>query len=314
MSAIRSRSPTTKSRSGMSILAEGSRLIVESPALRIIHVSDIHFWRYTFNPFLLMSKRLAGMASLMLGRARRFRLERAPELVERVLSLNPDHILITGDLTTTALPSEFNAARSALSEWLVDPSRVTVLPGNHDRYTIRAHRSRRFESYFGEYSPGGIFPWLRMVDSETAILGLDPTRAAVMASGRLPRAQLHSAKEILANAGPISRVLVACHYPVAVPAEYRRQIAGKPLVNAIELANWLRTIGPHLYCCGHIHAPWAFQPASIPNQLCLNAGAPFMLDRLGPSPTGLPGNPGSMEPTWPPSTITHVAGRVRRGA
>ena len=270
----------------MSILAEGSRLIVESPALRIIHVSDIHFWRYTFNPFLLMSKRLAGMASLMLGRARRFRLERAPELVERVLSLNPDHILITGDLTTTSLHSEFRAARSVLSKWLVDPSRVTVLPGNHDRYTIRAHRSRRFERYFGEYSPGGIYPWLRMLDSETAILGLDPTRAALLASGRLPRAQLLSAKEILASAGPISRVLVACHYPAVVPAEYRRQYAGKPLVNAIELANWLRTIGPHLYCCGHIHAAWAFYPESIPHQLCLNAGAPFMRDRSGHRPPG----------------------------
>ncbi len=107
-----------------------------------------------------------------------------------------------------------------------------------------------------------------------------------MASGRLPRAQLHSAKEILASAGPISRVLVACHYPAVVPAEYRRQYAGKPLINAIELANWLRTIGPHLYCCGHIHAAWAFYPESIPHQLCLNAGAPLMRDRSGHRPPG----------------------------
>jgi 3',5'-cyclic AMP phosphodiesterase CpdA len=249
--------------------------------LRIIHVSDIHFWQYTFNPLRLMSKRLAGTVSLLLGRARRFRLERCAELVARVSSLNADHILITGDLTTTALPAEFDAARLALSTWLVDPAGVTMIPGNHDRYTIRAHRSRRFEHYFGEFSPGGDYPWLRMIDSETAILALDPTRAAIAAAGWLPRAQLVRAKEILASAAPIRRLLVACHYPVAVPPEYRRQYAGKPLLNARDLADWLRTVGPHIYCCGHVHAAWAFRPAGIPAQLCLNSGAPLMLDRSG---------------------------------
>ena len=45
-----------------------------------------------------------------------------PTLVERVDSLEPDHILITGDLTTTALPAEFRAARAALADWLDDPA------------------------------------------------------------------------------------------------------------------------------------------------------------------------------------------------
>ncbi|MBV8126334.1 MAG: hypothetical protein JO114_01565 [Planctomycetaceae bacterium] len=69
-----------------------------------------HFWRYALNPLQLFSKRLLGMASLVVRRARKFRLERVEEVVERVLSLHPDHILITGDLTTTALPTEFRAA------------------------------------------------------------------------------------------------------------------------------------------------------------------------------------------------------------
>ena len=29
--------------------------------MRIVHLSDIHFWQYAFNPLRLMSKRLAGM-------------------------------------------------------------------------------------------------------------------------------------------------------------------------------------------------------------------------------------------------------------
>src|SRR5271166_3623851 len=120
---------------------------LDARPIRLIHVSDIHFWQYALNPLQLFSKRLLGMASLLVRRARRFRLERVQQVVEQVLSLEPDHILITGDLTTTALPAEFRAARRALSRWLDEPGKVTIVPGNHDRYTVRAHRDRRFEQF-----------------------------------------------------------------------------------------------------------------------------------------------------------------------
>ena len=44
--------------------------------MRIVHLSDIHIWRYVFNPLRLFSKRALGIVELMAGRARRFRLER----------------------------------------------------------------------------------------------------------------------------------------------------------------------------------------------------------------------------------------------
>ena len=208
-----------------------------------------------------------------LGCARRFRLERVPELVDRVRSLNPDHILITGDLTTTALPAEFHAAKAALAGWLHDPVRVTVIPGNHDRYTMRAHRSRRFEHYFGEFTGGRSFPWLRTLSENTAILGLGPNAVGHLARGRMPEGELAHAQRTLDDAPAITRLLVACHYPVVAPAEYHDEFARKPLINAQTVGSWLGTIGPHLYCCGHVHAAWAYRPEGIPDQLCLNAGA-----------------------------------------
>jgi 3',5'-cyclic AMP phosphodiesterase CpdA len=257
--------------------------------VRIIHVSDIHFWQYEFNPLRLLSKRLFGMATLLAGRAQRFRLEGVPRLVERVRRLDPDHILITGDLTTTALPEEFRAARAALADWLEDPDRVTIVPGNHDRYTLWAHRSRRFERYFGAFAPRAAFPWLRWLDPATAILGLDPTRAGVSARGILPRSQLIEAQQILAvarAAESLRRLVIACHYPVAVPHDFQRELSRKPLINAAELAQWLQTIGPHLYCCGHIHAAWAFRPRELPGQLALNPGAPLLWGHAGRNPPG----------------------------
>ena len=78
--------------------------------MRIIHLSDIHVWRYAFNPLRLFNKRAVGMVELLTGRARKFRLDRLDEVVARVDGLEADHILISGDLTTTALPEEFRAA------------------------------------------------------------------------------------------------------------------------------------------------------------------------------------------------------------
>jgi 3',5'-cyclic AMP phosphodiesterase CpdA len=260
---------------------------IESAPFRLIHVSDIHIWKYALNPAQLFSKRLLGMGSLLVRRARKFRLERIEEVVERVRSLSPDHILITGDLTTTALPVEFRAARIALEPLLSDPNRATILPGNHDRYTIGSHRDRRFEQYFSEFAPARAYPWLRWLDSQTAIIGLDPTRASLTARGLLPEKQLAHAKEILlAERKAIRRLIVACHYPLHAPLAYRDDLGTKNLINAAEVGRWLATVGPHLYCCGHVHAAWAIESEHIPNQLCLNAGAPLLRDPTGQRPPG----------------------------
>ncbi len=53
------------------------------------------------------------------------------------------------------------------------------------------------------------------------------------------------------------------------------------MFNARNLRRWLATIGPHLYCCGHVHATWAHQPADLPGHLCLNPGAPLLKSHSG---------------------------------
>ncbi len=251
--------------------------------MRIIHLSDIHVWRYAFNPIRLFNKRIVGMVELLSGRARKFRMERLEEVVERILGLTPDHLLITGDLTTTALPGEFRAARAALADLLIESSRVTVIPGNHDRYTTGSVRYRQFEEWFGVFAPPGPYPWLRPLDGETAILGLDPTRSHISARGFLPPEQLAHARKLVED--PTTRprrLIVACHYPASAPPAYVRELAPKRMVNAEKVQSWLSKVGPHLYCCGHVHAAWAFTPLDVPKQLGLNAGAPLLGD-----PTGL---------------------------
>jgi 3',5'-cyclic AMP phosphodiesterase CpdA len=255
--------------------------------LRIIHLSDVHIWRYSYNPFHLLNKRAVGIASLIAGRAAHFRLERLAAVVERAQGLKADHVLITGDLTTTALKAEFVEARRALAPLLSDPSRATVIPGNHDRYTTGSVRTRAFELNFGAYAPSERFPWLRYLDPETAILGLDPTRSHLSAKGLLPPSQLAMAREILESLGtPPRRLIVACHYPVVAPPSQAAELNFKRMRNAHDVRAWLATVGPHLYCCGHVHAAWAFRPPALPQQLSLNSGAPLLRDKTGLRPPG----------------------------
>ncbi|MFO0956295.1 MAG: metallophosphoesterase [Isosphaeraceae bacterium] len=255
--------------------------------MRILHLSDIHVWRYSWNPRHLLGRRLFRTIELLGGRANLFDLLRLDEVIARAADLRPDHVLITGDLTTMAMSSEFREARRRLAPLLGDPSRATVLPGNHDRTTGYSAYSRRFERFFGAFQPAPDFPWLRWLDDDTAILGLDPTRPRVTAKGKIPDRQLAAARQLLENpATRPRRPIIACHYPAAAPSPLDIELARKRMVNQAAVRRWLGGIGPHLYCCGHVHAAWAFHPESIPGELCLNSGAPLQKDPSGLRPPG----------------------------
>ncbi len=242
--------------------------------MRIVHLSDLHFWHITLNPLRLMGKRLLGMGNLVLNRARKYRMERMPDLCERVKELNPDHILITGDLTTTSLEEEFEAAYKGLLPLNGRQGSMTIIPGNHDRYTRRAARHRLFEKHFGGFAPSAEYPWLRHIGERTAILGLDTSRPApISARGVISLSQLDAARHLLEESrSKIARLIVACHYPVALPEGVRKD-RGHDLQGKEHLRSFLLEVGPHLYCHGHIHAGWTFTPAALPRSLCLNPGA-----------------------------------------
>lgn len=243
-------------------------------SLRIAHISDLHFWHITLNPLRLMNKRILGMGNLILNRAWKYRMETTPSLVRHIEELRPDHLLITGDLTTTALEEEFRAVREALKPLLRGPASATVIPGNHDRYTREATRNGLFEKYFAEFAPSGTYPWLKRIGNGDAILGLDPCRPTrfISARGMISTQQLQKASELLDEAQPtIRRLLVACHYPVALPPG-TQESPSHGLSGSENLRRFLDLQRPILYCHGHIHTAWAFSPEYPSRTLCLDPG------------------------------------------
>ena len=213
-------------------------------------------------------------------------------MVERVRSIPADHLLITGDLTTTALPAEFQDARDALGPTCsIDPSRVSVIPGNHDRYTDGSVRHRQFEKYRSAmFAPSETLPLAPpSLDPDTAILGLDATRAHISAKGLLA--------EPASSTGPAT-----CSPPRVEPSSppHRRQpLPGlRPPASrrrAEAQADEERPRGRRL--ARHARAPslllrprprrLGVRPSSkLPNQLCLNSGAPLLRDPTGLRPPG----------------------------
>jgi Icc protein len=78
---------------------------------RLVHISDPHL-SYRYYPEHLASFRL---------------------LLKAIVEHGCDHLLITGDIVSTADPADFLLAREILSQFdLLHSSKLTVVPGNHD--------------------------------------------------------------------------------------------------------------------------------------------------------------------------------------
>jgi len=161
--------------------------------LRLAHISDLHYSDSFRVPLArLACKRIAGYVNLVLHR----RLQHDPDLgsllLESLRGQEIDHLAVTGDLTNLSLGKEFSGARRLLLESGLTPDEITVIPGNHDRYTGGSERSRRFEGYLSPFMrsdiplPGGGFPLVRLRDG-VALIGLNTalSQPPLVAGGKI---------------------------------------------------------------------------------------------------------------------------------
>jgi 3',5'-cyclic AMP phosphodiesterase CpdA len=181
--------------------------------MRIAHATDIH-WMCPPSLHQLVGKRFLGALNLYLANRRHhFSPAVQTALVDAVLASEPDLVLITGDLTALALPEEFELARRALQP-LLDRVPTLVLPGNHDVYSSEAVRAHYLADQFGPWmhlTPDGL---ARLSLGDTQVIGLDPNRPHLTASGVLPDAQLRALPAALAEVPPEQFLVLALHYPV----------------------------------------------------------------------------------------------------
>lgn len=159
--------------------------------VRLLHLSDLHFGQ----PFV-------------------------PEVGQAVLrlapTLQPDAVIISGDLTERARRDEFQRAAEFLSA-LPDVPRLCV-PGNHDIPLYRvAERLLAPHALYRQYISSALNPVLEL--PHAVIIGLDSTAPRrTVSNGRIHQWQLDIAEEIFAEAAPgAARIVVAHHHFAPAP-------------------------------------------------------------------------------------------------
>jgi 3',5'-cyclic AMP phosphodiesterase CpdA len=250
-----------------------------SASLRVVLLGDIHTYRLGVWPWELLGKPLAGQVNLWLNRRRRFDRSLISPTVDRALSLRPDLVLMSGDLTTTARPSEFNDVARALHP-LLQVAPVMLIPGNHDVYTYTARRRNRIRGRFADCVPES-FPTVRRLIGGWRLLAVNAAGPRMFDSrGRIGERQLREVEAILNSMSPVEGTVILCHYPFGKPPNMIPMKTGHRLLDE---DRWREVIGCSagriVLVHGHVHCPWLWRVQGMRNVLDVNAGAPTMTRR-----------------------------------
>ena len=227
--------------------------------MRIVHISDLHYGKFSYNPLQIFSKRLLGNFNFLFKRQFIFDPEIIAAFEKTLCSLAPDLILVSGDLTTTALKAEFRQAR-ALLERLSNNYRIFAIPGNHDTYTKSAFSQKLFYNSFDGLIPikGDFKTDLKKdgvaifkVCEHRYLLMLDCSQKTpyLLSTGMFSDDLERKLLAILSEVEKGNRIIVCCHYPFFNYDHPRRELKGaKRLQKIIEAHPQI-----DLYLHGHTH-------------------------------------------------------------
>tara|TARA_B100000945_G_scaffold308573_1_gene298429 strand:- start:824 stop:1657 length:834 start_codon:yes stop_codon:yes gene_type:complete len=242
----------------------------------IIHISDLHFHSYPQKLNEFNAKRILGATNLLVRRAREFPLNRAVHLVETIQKMEWDHLVISGDITQLSLEREFLLAREILDPLLVKKASVTVIPGNHDRYTNGQSDTDLFTKYFGEFF-GKNEVHISEINEEWCLVGWDSAHYNDLrtSSGTVRKSTIMATENLIQNFPEQTKFIVVNHFPLTFPEDWKFDRFHE-LYNIVPVKNWiLRNPQIRLYLHGHIHTNWIHRLPrdSAPELLLVNSAA-----------------------------------------
>ncbi len=247
----------------------------KKPIDALVHIADLHFWQIVKNPVRLMNKRFLGNLNVMLRRRHKFPLDQAEPFADVAAAAGPKHVLLTGDFTSTSTHEEF-AMAAAFVRGLRDRGLdIHVVPGNHDVYTFRSARKKRFEHHFGDFLPTEGYPSVQTLPGGTPII-LVPTACPniISSAGRVTLKTIEVLRRLLHTCG--DQVIVAAHYPLLSHTYGYVSSSSHLLRNAKALRRVLGTSGRRiLYVCGHVHHFSLVRDPRFEDVLHLSTGAFF---------------------------------------
>lgn len=153
----------------------------------IVHLSDLHFGRT--DPAVL------------------------EPLLATIAAIEPEVVVVSGDLTQRARSAEFRQARDFLQ--LIATAKV-IVPGNHDVPLYRVWE--RFLSPLGKFKRhfgGDLTP--SFVDAEIAVVGINTARSLTFKGGRINDEQMAEIHRLLDPIDDSVLKIVVTHHPFDLP-------------------------------------------------------------------------------------------------
>jgi 3',5'-cyclic AMP phosphodiesterase CpdA len=161
-------------------------------------------------------------------------------------NVEPDIVVVSGDLTQRARRSEFQRARIFLDEL---PQPYLVVPGNHDvpMHNLFARFTGALDNY-RRYITGDLEPFYS--DDEIAIVGLNTARSLTIKGGRVNLHQIARVEETLGHVSPDHIRIVVSHHPFDLPEHFE----GRRLVGRAQRAmSRFAASGVDVFLAGHFH-------------------------------------------------------------
>ncbi|EKQ84269.1 metallophosphoesterase family protein [Leptospira kirschneri] len=230
--------------------------------MKILHLSDLHF--PTSLPFFqLKGKMFVGYLNYNLRRKNKYPRKVWDSILTFVQEINPDAIVVSGDLTNVSHEEEFKIAKKILNE--LPLKKVFYIPGNHDRYVKQSSgENALYEKYFSELSGESISynkSYIRIKKIQNLhFVGWDSSipLSVLNAHGRIHPEVVLQTKKFLSEK-KITNYILVCHHPIWNPIDKQETVHHK-LLNREEVASLLKERPPILYLHGHVHTNWVKFP------------------------------------------------------
>jgi Icc protein len=180
-----------------------------------------------------------------------------PTLLDRAImevnELDPDVVVISGDLTGEGFRPEYVQAREAIDQ--IECDRLVVIPGNHDSRNVGYVH---FEELFGERRS-------ELHSDGVSIVAVDSTEPD-LDHGVIGRGRYEWIEERFASEEAFLKIFVLHHHLLPIPGTGRERNIVHDAGDTLEC---LQRAGVQLVLSGHKHVPYAWR---LENLFVVNAG------------------------------------------
>ncbi|TGK56663.1 phosphohydrolase [Leptospira wolffii] len=233
--------------------------------MKLVHLSDLHF-PVPLPISSLKGKMIPGYINYTFRRRKKYPILLWDAILRKVEEIRPDAVIISGDITNVSHWKEYEHALEYLRPLLGD--KTFMIPGNHDRYTIKAAGKEAEPPYYEKF----FSPWMgetvasapgylrtKKIGSLT-LVGWDSNMPLFIldAFGYVQKEIAEATLRYLERE-KIRDYILVCHHPIWNPPENQESYSHK-MRNRDEIAELLQSKPPLAYLHGHVHTNWVKAP------------------------------------------------------